>query len=182
MAKQTAEEKQLGDIAIQQWNRYQQTFKPFEDQYIRDVRMTDSDYSHVRGEGNTAVQQSFSIAENNLKDNIFLNGVDPSSDAFVKAIDGLSVDRGISKGASANEAELAIDNAHIQGLQNVVSMGQGQAAESLGGLAGVAQDSTQAAIDRSRESFNERSAGLQLVGTVGGAAAAYSQKDKKEEE
>lgn len=177
--KQTAEEAELGRIAIDQWNDYQVRFKPIEDQYINDVQVTDSDYSHARSAGNTAVMQAFGQAEENLANNIFMNGLDPSSDSFVKTMDGLSLDRGLSAGASANEAELAVDNANIKGLQNVVAMGQGQSAEAQAGLSGIAGDATNDAINRSRESFNNRSAGLQLVGTAAGIGTAhYMNKEK----
>ena len=170
--KQTAEEKELGRIAVERWNDYQVRFKPIEDQYINDVQMTDSDFNQVRGSTATSVQQAFSGAETDLTNNLFASGVDPSSGAFIDALDGVSQDRGLSLGTGINEAENAVDNAHVQGLQNVVAMGQGQATQAIDGMGQMAGNATNEAINRSNNSFQERSAGLQLAGTVAGAGTA----------
>jgi len=175
--KETAEERELGRIAVERWNDYQTRFKPIEDQFIEDVQMTDSDFNQVRGSTATSVQQNFSEVENSLKDNLFVKGVDPSSDAYIDALDDVSQDRALSLGTGVNEAEVAVDNAHLKGLQSVVAMGQGQATEALDGLGAIAGDATNEAINRSKKSFQNRSAGLQLVGTVaGGATAGYMNK------
>lgn len=171
--EQTPEEKVLGQIAVDKWNDYQVRFKPIEDQFKHDVQMTESDFSQARGNANTAVQQGFSVAEDNLQDNIFMNGLDPSSGAFIKAMDGISMDRGLSLGTGLNEAEHSVDNRHVQGLQNVVAIGQGQSASAMNGLGEIAGNATNEAINRANNSFKNRSAGLNLVGNVAGAGTAY---------
>jgi len=171
--EQTAEEAALGKIAIARWNDYQIRFKPVEDQFIHDVQRTESDYDQAAGQANTSVQQAFSGVEEDLSKNMFLNGIDPSSDAFVKTMDGLSMDRGLSLGAAKNEAEVAVDNQDIQGLQTVVSMGQGQATESIQGQGHTAMEATGSAISRANNSFNNRNAGRQLAGTAAGAGLSH---------
>lgn len=170
--EQTPEERELGRIAVERWNDYQIRFKPLEDKFIQEVQRTPSDFAEARGNAATAVQQSFGQAEGSLKDKLFTTGVDPSSSQFVGAMDGLSTDRALSMGTGINEAELAVDNAHLQGLQNVVQMGQGQAMESINGLGNVAGNATQDAINRANRSFQNRQAGLSLVGNVAGAGTS----------
>lgn len=178
--KESAEERELGRIAIEKWNDYQVRFKPIEDQFIQDVQRTDSDYTEARGNANAAVQQAFGQAEGNLADNIFMNGLDPSSGAFQKTMDGISADRGLSMGTAVNEAEMGVDNQHVKGLQNVVAIGQGQSAEAMQGMGNLAGQATNDAINRANNSFNNRAAGLQAVGTVAGMGTNYMMNKKAE--
>lgn len=170
---QTPEEAELGKIAIERWNDYQTRFKPIENQFIEDVQADASDYDAARGATTTAVQQNFGQAEDALKDNIFATGIDPSSSEFMDSLKGLSLDRALSGGTGLNETDLAVDNQHLQGLQTVVAMGQGQATDALDGYGNIAANATRDAIDRSYRSFEDRQAGLHLVGNVAGAATSY---------
>lgn len=167
--EQTPEEKALGEIAVNRWNDYQQRFVPVENEYIEAVQKTDSDFSEARGRTTSAVQQAFAPAEDDLSDNLFAQGITPDSGKGVTAMNALGQDRGLSMGTGLNETDVAVDNQHIQGLQNVVQMGQGQAAESLGGMGRVAADATQDSINRANQSYQNRQAGLHLAGTVAGA-------------
>lgn len=173
--EQSPEEKELGRIAIERWNDYQTRFVPVENEYIEAVQRTDSDFEDARGAAGSAVQQSFNRAEEDLSNNLFAAGLAPDSGAFIDAMEGIGEDRALSLGTGINEAEQAVDNQHLQGLQTVVQMGQGQAADSLAGMGNVAADATRDSIERAERSFENRQAGLHLVGNVAGAgAAAYT--------
>lgn len=178
--KQTAEEKMLGELSIERWNDYQTRFRPIEDQYINDVQMTESDYAQARGQANTSVQQNFGEAEEKLKTSLMMSGVDPSSNTFVDAVDDMALDRGLSSGASKNEANNAVDEMHIKGLQNVVAMGQGQATESIKGMSDIAFDATRDSINRAQSSFDDKSAGRQLAGQAIGLGTAGYLNSKEE--
>lgn len=167
--EQTPEERALGEIAVKRWNDYQERFVPVENEYIEAVQKTDSDFSEARSRTASAVQQNFAPAEDDLRDNLFAQGLSPDSGKAVTMMNRFGQDRGLSMGTGLNETDVAVDNQHIQGLQNVVQMGQGQAAESLGGMGRVAADATQDSIDRSNRSFQNRQAGLHLAGNVAGA-------------
>jgi hypothetical protein len=170
---ETAEERELGRIAVERWNDYQIRFKPIEDEYIQAVQRTPSDYSEARGAAVATTHQAFGQAENKLQGNMFAAGLDPSSGQFIRAMDGVSQDKGLSMGTGVNEAEQAVDNAHVQGLQSVVQMGQGQAFEAMDGMGEIAGMATDDAIQRANRSFQNRQAGLQLVGTIAGAGASH---------
>lgn len=173
--EQTPEERELGKIAIERWNDYQTRFVPVENEYIQAVQKTDSDFSEARGRTASAVQQAFAPAEGNLTDNLFAQGATPDSGRFMSAYEGMGQDRGLSLGTGLNETDMAVDNQHLAGLQNVVRMGQGQAAESLDGMGRVAADATMDSINRANRSFDNRQAGLHLAGTVAGAGThAYT--------
>lgn len=170
---QTEEERVLGQIAVERWNDYQIRLKPMEDAFIKDVRMTESDFDQARGAASTTVQQAFEDTGKRLEGNLFAAGLDPSSMQFNKATSGLSLDRALSTGTAINEADFAVDNADLQGLQSVVQMGQGQAMSAIDGLGSVAGRATETAINRANRSFQNRQAGLHLVGTVAGAGASH---------
>lgn len=172
--KQTPEERELGRIAIERWNDYQTRFRPVENDYIEDVRRTDSDYAQARGQATSAVQQAFDPMEDQLRSNLFYTGVSPESTQFLEAMSGMDEDRALSIGTGVNEAETAVSNQHVAGLQGVVAMGQGQSAEALGGMGQVAGDATTEAVNRAYRSFDNRQAGLHLAGTVAGAGANYA--------
>lgn len=172
--KQSPEEKALGELSIERWNDYQSRFRPVEDQFIKDVQITDSDYSQARGQASTAVQQSFDNAEKGLTTNLMMKGHDPSSNSFVDAVDDISLDRGLSMGAALNETNNAVDEKHVKGLQTVVAMGQGQATDSMKGLSDIAYDATRDSLNRAQTSFDQQSAGRQLVGqAMGLGTSAY---------
>lgn len=170
--EQTPEERALGEIAIERWNDYQNRFVPIEDQYIEDVQKTESDFEDARGKTTAAVNMAFDGAEEKVKDNLIASGVAPDSGQFIKAMDGITEDRGLSLGTGLNESDIAVDTQHLKGLQSVVQMGQGQAGDALDGMGSVAADATRDAIDRAERSFQNRQAGLHLVGNVAGAGAA----------
>lgn len=170
--EQTAEEKALGEIAIERWNDYQNRFVPIEDQYIEDVQKTDADFEDARGRTTAAVNMAFDGAEDKVKQNLFASGVAPDSGQFIDAMDGISEDRGLSLGTGLNESDIAVDTQHLKGLQSVVQMGQGQAGDAITGMGNVAADATRDAIERAERSFENRQAGLHLVGNVAGAGAA----------
>lgn len=167
--KQSAEERELGRIAVERWNDYQTRFVPVENEYIESVQQTDADYADARGGAAASVQQSFGAAEDDLRGNLFAAGLTPDSSQFTSAIEGLGLDRALSLGTAANEAEVATDNRHLQGLQSVVQMGQGQAMNAIQGKGEVAATATRDSIDRANRSFDNRQAGLHLAGTVAGA-------------
>lgn len=171
--KQTPEERELGRIAIERWNDYQTRFRPVENEYIEAVQMNDTDFDQVRASTASSVQQGFNPAEIDLTNNLFAKGMNMESSQFGGALDDFAIDRAVSLGTGLNEAELAVDTAHLKGLQNVVAMGQGQAMESINGLGHMAGDATRDAIDRSVRSYQDKQAGLQLVGQVAGAGMSY---------
>lgn len=175
--EQTPEERELGLIATERWNDYQRRFVPVENEYIQSVQKTDSDFSEARGQTASAVQQSFAPAEDGLADNLFAQGITPDSGKFTAASEGLGRDRGLSMGTGLNETDVAVDNQHFQGLQNVVQMGQGQAADAVTGMGNVAADATRDSIARANTSYQNRQAGLHLAGTVAGAGThAYTNR------
>ena len=175
--KQSPEERELGRIAIERWNDYQNRFVPVENEYIQSVQKTDSDFSEARGQTASAVQQAFAPAEIDLSNNLFAQGITPDSGKGISAVQALGRDRGLSMGTGLNETDVAVDNQHLQGLQNVVQMGQGQAADSLAGMGQVAADATRDSIDRANRSYQNRQAGLHLAGNVAGAAThAYTNR------
>lgn len=175
---QTPEERMLGEIAVEKWNDYESRFKPIEDEFIADSRMTNSDYSQARGQSNSAVQQSFNNAEASLDMSAATSGVNPSSSSYINAVDDLSIDKAVSTGAAINEADDAVSDADIAGLKNVVAMGQGQSIEATGGLSDIAIDATEKAINRANNSYSSRKAGAELAGMVLGAGVNAMNNNK----
>lgn len=171
---QTAEERELGRIAIERWNDYQRRFVPVENEFIESVQKTDSDFEAARGSAAAGAQQAFAGAEDKLKNNLFANGLTPDSGRFQAAMNGIGEDRSLSMGTGLNETETAMEAQHLKGLQSVVQMGQGQAGEALDGMGNVAADATRESIDRANRSFQNRQAGLNLAGTVAGAGTHYA--------
>lgn len=171
--KQTPEEAELGRIAVEKWNHYQTKYVPVENEYIEDVQMGESDFAQARGTTAASVQMGFDQAEVDLSNNIFAQGLDVNSSQFISAIDDLGLDRGLSMGTGLNETEMAVDNKHVMGLQSVVDMGQGKSARAVQGMGEIAGMRTHDAIDRANRSFQEKQAGLHLVGNVAGAGASH---------
>lgn len=174
--KPTAEEKELSKIAIERWNDYQSRLAPFENEYGRQVQRTEGDFARSRGEAVTAGQQAFAPERQKAQRNLFQGGVRPGSGSHVMGMGNMSRDQAQVQGVGAGESHMATQASHLAGLQNMVNIGQGQAATAQAGLGRVAAGSAGDAAHRASISAQNRQSRRQLVGTLGGAGARYGLK------
>ncbi|WP_019558467.1 hypothetical protein [Thioalkalivibrio sp. ALE12] len=169
----TAEEKQLSRIAVDRWNDYQTRLAPYEDQYMQHVQKTPGDHQQARGQAAVATEQAFAPARDELQGNLFAAGAKPGSGAHNLGMGQMRQDQAHVQGVGAGESHLGTQAAHMAGLQNIVNMGQGQAAEAQAGMSQVASSAAQDASHRANMAMQKRQGRQQLAGTLMGAGTRY---------
>jgi len=173
--KDTPEQRQLAAVAAEKWNFAQERLAPLEDAYMESVgQMTDAGkMSYIRGRTMQAQQQAGSELADQAGQQLQQGGIDPSSGRYQGTMSGLSLDTAQAGGETLGRAQFEQENQQVQGLQNIVAIGQGQAGQAQAGLAGLADQSAADARQSAATQFNRRSANLQLLGQVAGAGTAY---------
>lgn len=173
--KDTPEQRYLAQVAAEKWNFAQEKLAPLENAYMESVnQMTDAGHmSYIRGRTMQAQQQAGSELADQAGQQLQQGGIDPSSGRYQGAMTGLNLDLAQSGGETLGRAQFEQENQQIQGMQNIVAIGQGQAGQAQAGLAGLADQSAADARQSAANQFNRRSANLQLLGQVAGAGAAY---------
>lgn len=171
----TPEQRELAAVAAEKWNFAQEKLAPLEDAYMQQVeQMTgEGNMSYIRGRTMQAQQQAGSEIADQAGQQLQQGGIDPSSGRYQGAMTGLSLDTAQAGGETLGRAQFEQENQQIQGMQNIVAMGQGEATQAQAGLAGLADQSAADARSSAANQFNRRSANLQLLGQVAGAGTAY---------
>ncbi|CAB5657583.1 Uncharacterised protein [Aeromonas hydrophila] len=177
--EETAAQKALAEVAMQQWQLYQNELKPYEDLFMNKVDdlNREGEFDKLAGTAALGTAQSFGEARQGLADGMAAAGVDPSSGKYQEAMKELEADQALSQTDTANRAQSSQQDRYVAGLKDVVSMGQGQKAEALAGYNSLASTSLNKAAMDAQSKFNNKQAVMGLVGAVGGAATAYGMSD-----
>ena len=171
---ETEQERALAEIAAQRFNRYKEVFAPLEDQYIQqvfDVR-DQSNYENAGGIAAAQFQKEFQTGQDKLTDQMFQQGVDPSSGAFQENSAALRRAQAVGQGIGVSGAKVANTDRFYQGLRGVMAIGQGQASDAIEGMAGIARQSQERAAASAESAFNRSSAIRSGVSAGLGYAAA----------
>ncbi|MBT2772912.1 hypothetical protein J7J47_11830 [Halomonas sp. ISL-60] len=172
--KDTPEQRQLAEVAAEKWNYAQENLAPIENAYMESVgdMTSDANMSYIAGRTLQSQQQAVSDASQQVGMQLGQSGVDPSSGRYQTAMSDIALGGASAGGETLGRAQFEQENQQIQGLQNIVAIGQGESGQAQAGLAGVAAQSAQDARQSAATQFNRRSANLQLLGQVAGAGTA----------
>lgn len=173
--KDTPEQRQLAAVAAEKWNYAQRELAPLEDAYMQQVGdMTSPErMSYLAGRTLQGQQQTASELREQAGDQLHQAGIDPSSGRHQTATHGLTLDAAEVGGETLGRAMFEQENQQIGGYQNILNIGQGQAGQAQAGLAQVADVAASDARHQAAQSFNRRSANLQLLGNVAGGGVRY---------
>lgn len=172
--KDTPEQRQLAQVAAEKWNYAQENLAPLENAYMESVgdMTSDANMSYIAGRTLQSQQQAVSGASEQAGMQLSQAGVDPSSGRSQSVMSGIALDGASAGGETLGRAQFEQENQQIQGLQNIVAIGQGESGQAQAGLSGIAEQSAQDAQQTAATQFNRRSANLQLLGQVAGAGTA----------
>jgi len=180
---ETSQEIELSKIANEQWQEYQTRFKPFEDEWISNIRLDEGDQANMAGQVNAGVGSEFDKAQAAAEKSSFSAGMDPSSGRYKAAVGGLTLRRGVAGGKALGLTSQAVDDQTYQGLQQAVAMGRGQSAEATRDMTSLAYDATGKAISDEKNRQDSRStwassamsaAGMGLAGWKKAAGGSFS--------
>ena len=144
--EETSQEIELSRISREQWNEYQDRFRPFEDEWIKNTEMDAGDHAKMTGQVNAAVGSEFDKEQAVGEKQMFKVGMDPSSGAFKAMTSGIAAQRGAATGKAQSISSQAVDDQTYQGLQQAISLGRGQAVEAGRDMTSLAYDATGKAI------------------------------------
>lgn len=171
--KETPEQKELARIAVERWEKYQQMYKPVEQQYFDHVDNLATPEASERAGGVAAVNVESAFADAIQTDIAQMTtegtGVDPSSGKFQSAIADHTQRKGAARAENINRSMQAVDDAHIGGLQNIVAKGNNQAGEAIAGFGDVARRSSDEARSQAINDSNQSQSTAGAVGTLAGA-------------
>lgn len=172
--KDTPEQRELAAVAAEKWNFAQEKLAPLENAYMESVgdMTSNANMKYIAGRTMQSQQQAISDASEQVGMQLGQAGVDPSSGRFQTSMSDIALGGASAGGETLGRAQFEQENQQIQGLQNIVAIGQGQAGQAQQGLSNIASQSAADARQSAATQFNRRSANLQLLGQVAGAGAA----------
>lgn len=170
----TEEAKALAEVAAKRFNRYQEVFVPLENQYISDVMdvRDQGTYETVGALASADYGREFAGANERLADEMQQQGVDPGSGVFMGNSAALRKAQAVKQGAGVAGAKIANTTRFYDGLSGLIAMGQGQAGESIGGLASLATRSEEKAMKDASSAFESASGVRAGVGRMVGIASS----------
>ena len=173
--EETAAERALAETSAMKWKDYQENFVPLENQYMQ--RVNDLGTENAQGlVGNQARSQVMSQMQgqnSGLAKQSFQQNLDPTSGAFKTK--SMALNNAIQKTRenAANNAQFAAENSYIQGLGNIVAMGNGQETTAFNSMGNLAQQATGEAINDARNDFTKLQSDKEMTGAVVGGLASY---------
>lgn len=170
--KDTKDQKVLADIANQRFDRYREVYLPVENAYMEEVGNFNSAgrQQQVAGAAASNTESAFAGKLNEEIQGMAGQGVNVNSGAVNNVINQNAIQKGEARGHNVNMTQQALQDQHVQGLQNIVAMGNGQSTEAIKGLGEISSYSSQQAQDDAVKSFNNTSARNQAAGTAAGMA------------
>lgn len=173
--EETPEQKELAKIAAEKWNFSQQNLAPLMDQYMEktDQMRSPEALAYQRGRSNEEAQVNQAAQQQQISQATQNMGLDPSSGKAMM----LNSQAGAAGAASAADYSARAQNEqisqHVVGLQNINAIGMGQAGQAQAGIGDIASMNARSQQQDAFNTFNRRSANMQLLGTVAGAGVNY---------
>ena len=172
--EETAAERALAETSARKWSDYQQYSVPLENQFMRSVDRLGTEGAQrgygLRAEAN-AMQQTQGL-QGELNAGLMARGADPSSNSFKTK--SMALNNAIKKtqANAQNAGRMAGENAYLQGLGNVVALGNGQETAAFNGMGNLAQRAASESMAQSGRDFERtmtnRANNQQLAGQVMG--------------
>lgn len=176
--EETADEKEQARVNIEMWDRYDNFWSKFEDQYMDNVDAQNTDAAYDFAEG-TATQNSmaeFSKYKGELDKSLSASGINPNSGRAKETTAEFRTKQGVSTGDTSARADTSQQDEFVTGLNNIVAIGQGQATDAQSGIGSLATSSANKAKSDAYNAFNDSAMKQQAVGQAVGLAG-YSLKD-----
>lgn len=171
--KETAHEKELARIATEQWERYETTFKPLEDEWIAGITAdTTNDKANIGGMVAGKIGQKYDEAQAGEDRGALASGMNVDSGTFKR---GLS--RAEDTGKALTRANIGVDTHQIGQISNAINVGRGQAAQAQGSLTDVAGSAVSDSIKDSTNKYMRRQETGTAIGTVAGMGVRSLEKE-----
>lgn len=167
--------RHLAYVAAEKWNFAQRKLRPLQDLYMEQVGKINSDQNKqfVRGRANDGAQDALGAATGAISKRAAGAGLDLDSGRVSSSATDAAIAAAKGGGETSVRGEFELGNQEVTGMQNILNMGNGQETRALSGMKRMSQVASNDARQEAISEFNRRSANLQTLGTVGGAAVRY---------
>jgi hypothetical protein len=161
---ETAAEKANAEVAMEQWQMYQDNYRPTEQKFFADVMRDQTGMKQVvSGKVNADMAQ--------VKPHITDPGKDPSRLATSRIFDQVAN----TQAKSIADAVQSVDDKQISGMQAIVDLGQGKSATAQSGFANLASQSVSEAISKTQADRQKSDSYSSAAMTALGGAARVGQ-------
>jgi hypothetical protein len=170
--EETPQQRAMNEHAVNQWADWKQRWLPVQKNLSNSIQRMGKEGSFERetaqGRASTDSAIQFQRAEGALEKSLTDSGAKAGSSKFNLASAGLSTDKAKSKGLGMTMADQMIDDAYIQGLQSITSIGRGERAQVADSMGAQAAASSRQANADAEASLMNRAGNAQVIGQVAG--------------
>lgn len=181
--EETEEQIAAAAVAREKWDHYNETYVPVENEYMARVGQMDEDWQHDMATGGTAKQYSeaFDDAAQDSAAAQLQSGADPTSGRFSAGLADVRTSEASATADGMVTADQNQESRYVGGVRNIVSMGQGVAADAQMGLQDVANRSASDAAYEATNKFRSSQDTQTMMGMAAGAGLEYglNQDDRK---
>lgn len=172
--EETAQQKAQAEVAMKQWQLYQEKLKPQENRFLKQVdKLNDpQQYERAASTSNLGYMAQFGQARQQQAQQMAAQGINPADAKFRQAIDDTGTEQ--QAGQTDNTSRYQVNQAdrYVAGLQDVAALGSGQKADALKGFSNLADASLQRAWADAQNTMIRRNDQSSAAGTLMGAAGA----------
>lgn len=177
---ETAQEKELARIGLEQWNDYETRLKPYEDKWIESLTVTEGERENMAGTLNATVGKEFDRGLTQTQEQQRQMGASPNSGRFIAGTAGLTDKRAQKTGKAMAEGNQRLEDSYLSGLTKAVSMGRGEANTAMAMKGDLANQAARNAMNETFMKQQESDSTTSAISTAAGmGVAGYLNKDKK---
>lgn len=170
--KETPQQRAMVEFATNRFADWKMRWLPVQQRLISQVQEMGKPGSRVReaAAGRTAVDtaMAFSRGQQGLQKTLTNAGTGPGSSKFNLAVTGAGEDQAKSKGVGLMIADQQVDDAYVQGLSTIMSLGRGERAQVSDSLGRMASSSARQASTDAEVSAMQRANTASLLGQAAG--------------
>jgi len=172
--KETSYEKELARVATEQWARYEETFKPLENEWINNVTGdTTSSKQSLAGDVAGQIGTEYDGAQQEMDSGNMAAGTNVSSGKFKE-----SYSRGEDIGKGLTRSNFGVDANQTGQMMDIIRVGRGQAADAQSSMTDIANRSVTDTIGDARTSAQSRADTGSAVSATAGMLTRGSQRKK----
>ncbi|MEM1152766.1 MAG: hypothetical protein AAGI44_01405 [Pseudomonadota bacterium] len=171
--KETPAQRELARIGLERYQSYKAMYEPVRQQLFDKVDYYGTREAQQRAGGHAAaaVESSFGQA---IRDDVAAmasqgTGVNPSSGVHQQAATDHAARAATARSETVNQAEQAIQDAHLAGKQNIIAIGNNQSTQAIQGMGQVASNSASVASSDARREHTDNLGDQAAIGMAVGA-------------
>jgi len=165
---ETPQQRAMSEHALNQWADWKQRWLPVQQNLSKQITSMGKEGSIEReratGRAAADVDTQFQRAQGALEKSLSNTGAQVGSSKFNLGVSALKSDQAKSRGLNMTSADQSIDQAYVEGLQALTSIGRGERAQVNDSMGGLARNSSRQAVADAESSLSQRASNAQIIG------------------